>query len=177
MTSERENPECKRTRGFQDGLRQRPTLPHSNPCSTIGAEGLDFRVRDGIGYGPFAIATGKNRILRRVEQDIGRSRPGGADHSMPRIAQTAGVSEKMRAKPHDPLVPVSSTHCCASTPGLSPRRLQGVFRGLRPGKSHLEAGFPLRCFQRLSLPHVATRRCRWRDNRNTSDASIPVLSY
>src|SRR5260364_427642 len=24
------------------------------------------------------------------------------------------------------------------------------------GKSHLEASFPLRCFQRLSLPHLAT---------------------
>ena len=39
--------------------RQRPTLPHSNPCSTIGSEKLDFRVRDGIGYGLLDIATGK----------------------------------------------------------------------------------------------------------------------
>lgn len=38
--------------------RQRPTLPHGNPCSTIGSEELDFRVRDGIGYGLFDIATG-----------------------------------------------------------------------------------------------------------------------
>ena len=45
------------------------------------------------------------------------------------------------------------------------------------GRAHLEGGFPLRCFQRLSLPHVATRQCRWRDNRNTRGASIPVLSY
>ena len=55
-----------------------------------------------------------------------------------------------------------------------------VFKGtleLTFGKSNLEASFPLRCFQRLSLPYVATRRCRWRDNRNTSDTSIPVLSY
>ena len=33
-------------------------------------------------------------------------------------------------KPHGRLVPVSFTHCCASTPGLSPCRLQGAFRGL-----------------------------------------------
>jgi len=45
------------------------------------------------------------------------------------------------------------------------------------GKSRLEGGFPLRCFQRLSLPDIATRLCRWRDNRNTRGPSIPVLSY
>ena len=45
------------------------------------------------------------------------------------------------------------------------------------GRTYLEAGFPLRCFQRLSLPHIATLLCRWRDNRITRGASIPVLSY
>ena len=35
--------------------RRRPTLPHSLPCSTIGAEGLNCRVRDGNGCFPFAI--------------------------------------------------------------------------------------------------------------------------
>jgi hypothetical protein len=39
--------------------RQRPTLPHGNPCSTIGSEKLDFRVRKGIGYGLLDIATEK----------------------------------------------------------------------------------------------------------------------
>ncbi len=33
------------------------------------------------------------------------------------------------------------------------------FRGLEaPGMPHLGEGFPLRCFQRLSLPNVATRQ-------------------
>ena len=58
---------------------------------------------------------------------------------------------------------------------------QVVFLGpsgaLWPGRSHLGARFPLRCFQRLSLPYIATRRCHWRDNRNTRDTSTPVLSY
>ena len=45
------------------------------------------------------------------------------------------------------------------------------------GRAYLEGGFPLRCFQRLSLPHMATLQCRWRDNRYTRGASIPVLSY
>ena len=44
----------------------------------------------------------------------------------------------------------------------------------RPG---FEGGFPLRCFQRLSFPYLATRLCRWRDNRSTRGTSIPVLSY
>ncbi|CAL6446059.1 unnamed protein product [Bathycoccus prasinos] len=30
-------------------------------------------------------------------------------------------------------------------------------------------GFALICFQRLSLPNVATLRCHWRDNRYTRD--------
>src|SRR5262249_8092979 len=48
---------------------------------------------------------------------------------------------------------------------------------LRPGRSHLVEGFTLRCLQRFSLPDVATRRCRWRDNRYTRGPPNPVLSY
>ncbi len=44
-------------------------------------------------------------------------------------------------------------------------------------RPHLAEGFTLRCLQRLSRPHVATRRCPERDNRNTSGASLPILSY
>ena len=40
-----------------------------------------------------------------------------------------------------------------------------------------EGGFPLRCFQRLSRPYIATRLCGWRHNRSTRGTSIPVLSY
>ena len=32
--------------------RQRPTLPHTFACSTIGPAGLNFRVRDGNGRNP-----------------------------------------------------------------------------------------------------------------------------
>src|SRR6266849_1628113 len=83
-----------------------------------------------------------------------------------------------RVKPHGQLVQVSSRPYGPCTPCLSTSwsrtTLQG---GQAPGKSHLEASFPLRCFQRLSLPHIATRRCHWRDNRYTRGASTPVLSY
>jgi hypothetical protein len=43
-------------------------------------------------------------------------------------------------------------------PAYQPDIVSGVFRALKvPGMSHLEVGFPLRCFQRLSLPNVATQ--------------------
>ena len=42
---------------------------------------------------------------------------------------------------------------------------------------YLGAGFPLRCFQRLSLPNVANQPCRWRDNWHTRGSSTQVLSY
>ncbi len=81
-------------------------------------------------------------------------------------------------KSHGRLVPVSFTRCRASTSGLSTSSSRTALQGTEvPGRSHLGRGFPLRCFQRLSLPHLATRQCRWRDNRYTIGPSIPVLSY
>ncbi len=44
-------------------------------------------------------------------------------------------------------------------PAYRPGHLPGSFRALKElGMSHLEEGFPLRCFQRLSLPNVATQQ-------------------
>ena len=41
-----------------NGIRRRPTLPGRVQPSTIGAEGLNFCVRNGNRWDPFAIATG-----------------------------------------------------------------------------------------------------------------------
>src|SRR5436305_10127245 len=41
-----------------------PTLPHTCACSTIGAERLNFRVRDGNGWNPLA------KITRKFNRDI-----------------------------------------------------------------------------------------------------------
>ena len=38
-------------------VRRCPTLPHPPGCSTIGAVGLSFRVRNGTGRFPHAITT------------------------------------------------------------------------------------------------------------------------
>ncbi len=84
---------------------------------------------------------------------------------------------RCKVKPHGSLVPVSSTHRCAYT-----RPINVVVFNVPSGDSksqgtHLGASFVLRCFQHLSLPHLATGQCHWHDNPNTSDASTPVLSY
>src|SRR3989338_3514292 len=41
---------------------------------------------------------------------------------------------------------------------------------------HLRGGFPLRCFQRLSGPNIATLRCPWQDSRYTRGSFVLVLS-
>ena len=41
---------------------------------------------------------------------------------------------------------------------------------------YLEVGFPLRCFQRLSIPNIATLRCSWQNSRYTRGQFTPVLS-
>jgi hypothetical protein len=51
-----------------------------------------------------------------------------------------------------------------------------VFLGSQ-GNSCFEVGFPLRCLQRLSRPHIATLHCDWRHNRSTGGVFNPVLSY
>ena len=77
-----------------------------------------------------------------------------------------------------PLVPVGSTPHGASTSGLSNTCSTCGLQDLEdPWNPNLGAGFPLRCFQRLSLPNVANRPCRWRDNRHTRGSSTQVLSY
>ena len=76
-----------------------------------------------------------------------------------------------------PLVRVSSRHYCPSTPRLFSSSSSSGLSGFPPAEPHLEVGFPLRCFQRLSAPEMATRLCTWQYNRHTSAPSIPVLSY
>ena len=77
----------------------------------------------------------------------------------------------------DILVSVRSIHCCTYTPDLSTSSSLRCLTRLLYERSHLKAGFTLRCFQRLSFPNVATQLYPWRDNWYTSGSSTPVLSY
>ena len=73
----------------------------------------------------------------------------------------------------DLLVSVRLTCHHAYTPDLSTLSSLRGLTCLRNGKSHLEVGFTLRCLQRLSLPHLATQLCHWRDNWSTIDCWCP----
>ncbi len=97
-------------------VRQRPTLPHGPPCSTIGAEGLNFRVRNGTGCFPFAITAETLLRCHRPLRQI--TRPERRPYLGNRIVD-AKHQESVEAKPLGLLVPVSCTRCRASTSGLS----------------------------------------------------------
>ena len=150
---------------------------HTGTRTIIGAKAFHCPVRDGKEWDHLAMVIRLNLspCCQSTTWPIQRVKsadcvPDGITHRLDR--------QSYRVKPHEQLVPVSLTHYCASTPGLSTSWSRTTLQGAQgPGKTHLETSFPLRCFQRLSLPHIATRQCHWRDNRYTRGASTPVLSY
>src|SRR3954454_2041782 len=108
-------------------VRRRPTLPHSPPCSTIGAERLSFRVRNGAGRFPLAMAA--ETLWRYIGVPAHcRQKAAASGNSIPdRISGTAQwtrvllVNEEVAVcgQALGLLVPVSCTHYWASTSGLS----------------------------------------------------------
>ena len=91
-----------------------------------------------------------------------RGRRGPAEPGLPRASSAGRAISTGQLQRLAPLSPPAYRR--GGLPRLS----------ARPG---FEEGFPLRCVQRLSRPHLATRRCGWRHNRYTRGASLPVLSY
>ena len=162
---------------FSEEVRRCPTLPQGPPCSTIGAERLSFRVRNVTGRFPLAMAaetllmfqTNSQRqsskfvvvVLVRTSRTTQWTRtPSYGVLSSHRLISTGQLHALLRfhIRPINPVVWLGASHP-------------------RVWKSHLEAGFPLRCFQRLSIPNVANQRCSWRNNWHTRGSSNPVLSY
>ena len=95
-----------------ESVRRRPTLPPSRPGSTIGAGGLNFRVRDGTGcfpplWPPKRCSPGSVRSGTIVESASPRAELGNCD------------SEREQSQVLGLLVPVGSTRCRAYTSGLS----------------------------------------------------------
>ena len=175
---------------------------HTGTRTIIGAEAFHCPVRDGKEWDHLAMVIKLNRLPHRFhssESHAANSQSRSLRHNFGNenqilIAQqfffedwhnmyypkqrVLSDRQSYRVKPHEQLVLVSLTHYCASTPSLSTSWSRTTLQGAQgPGKTYLKTSFPLRCFQRLSLPHIATRRCHWRDNRYTSGASTPVLSY
>jgi hypothetical protein len=156
---------------------------HTGIRTIIGAEAFHCPVRDGKEWDHLAMVI-RHDLLPVQDQPIQRALRIRDSVICWRHARSVGncadacKRQNYRVKPHEQLVLVSSTHYCASTPSLSTSWSRTTLQGAQgPGKTHLETSFPLRCFQRLSLPHLATRQCHWRDNRYTRGASTPVLSY
>ena len=158
--------------------RQRPTLPPGCPGSTIGDGGLNCRVRNGNGCDPSSQVPGKisscNRSPERAalesKQRFRKSKLLTLHQQYKRYGQ---ASRPISTRQLSLLLALENLH-------LGPINLvvfQGSLGRLPCGRSHLGVGFTLRCFQRLSLPNVATQRCHWRDNWCTRGSSIPVLSY
>ena len=120
--------------------RRRPTLPHGFPCSTIGSEELNFRVRDGIGCGLLEITTGNcgyprfrlclsvskkivfsKRVLKR---ELRKPNPGCELHAFGSRSYEVAIGAndvclRDMVKPHDLLVLVNSATCVTSIPSLS----------------------------------------------------------
>jgi hypothetical protein len=121
--------------------------------STMGAEAFNDRVRDGIGFGHLAIAT------RPAKDRQSTSFRMGICNENDQAVRTISTG-KLRTLLRFHTRPINVV----------------VFHGSQ-GRNSFEVGFPLRCLQRLSRPHIATLLYRWRDNRSTGGAFIPVLSY
>ncbi len=171
---------------------RRVTLPHKKCAVPSPKQGLTSVFGMGTGVAPALWTVGKPSAARGhaftqlIAQEIRRIFATEYLSRLERLVYIvcSCVSRHMSdqpiqlVKPHERLVLVSSTHYCASTSNLSNSSSWSALQGTEvPGRSRLEAGFPLRCFQRLSNPNVATRLCHWRDNRSTIGSSIPVLSY
>ena len=156
---------------------QRPTLPLRCQSSTIGAGGLNVRVRDGSGWTPAARATNTRFSYTHSPRLLVCFVFTEKDTRFTYALTRGPASPYHTHSSPRPLVPVGCTRCRASTSGLSNWWSTSGLALFRDGETHLQVGFPLRCFQRFSTPESATRPCHWRDNRLTGAPSTPVLSY
>jgi hypothetical protein len=152
--------------------RRRPTLPPSFPGSTIGAGGLNFRVRNGAGCIPSAITT--ETAWQALE---GREPPElHSEREQERGCQVLGL-----------LVPVSSTHCYASTSGLStqssswgPYQVDPVGDLILEQASRLYAfsAYPFRTWLTSRAAGATTRTPEVRPSRSSRTRdSPPQVSY
>src|SRR5690606_31405922 len=131
-------------------------------CSTIiVAKSFHGPVRDGKGWHQLAMAIRHDLYGRLPHRRYScwQTTPSGRHGkyvvtlgSVPIIGKRFKArhitGQGYRDKPHAQLVLVSLTHYCASTPSLSTPWSRTTLQGDQvPGKSHLKASFPLRCFQ------------------------------
>ena len=133
-------PDC----GVQSGAKVPATCysPTGEPRSTLADEALHFRVRDGNGCFVLSMATGKTTEV------------SGWMH---RLSGAVLLIEVITASLWAISIGQLNTLLCVH---FRPIKVV-VFNLPSPltwGKSCLRGGLALRCFQRLSVPHIATRR-------------------
>ena len=157
--------------------------------STIGAEAFDGRVRDGIGSGHFARATRPAKDKQFPWADLGLWSFEAKGSFQTRHLLRISWSEKSATFRADAMMRWALINeSDQANRAISTGKLHALLRfHTRPidvvvfhgsqGRTRFEAGFPLRCIQRLSVPYIATLHCGWRHNRSTRGAFIPVLSY
>ena len=158
------------------------TYSPTNVCSTIGAVGLNFSVRDGKRWIPDAI----NRLnkwpfivqISYISQKLFFTLCGllflTAEEQLNKYWR---YSSKLHPKGAKKSFRAISTARLNVLPHLHLQPINVVVYDDPQWKSNLVVGFALRCFQRLSRPDADTRRCSWRNNRYTGGRSITVLSY
>ena len=166
------------------------TYSPTNLCSTIGAVGLNFSVRDGKRWIPNAInRLNKGPIYTYMYRTFEKSNletlrklswshiimnlcraPGGIAQGWWRFVLLLCTAWR---KAFGQLVLLDWAHCCVYICSLSTSWSTTTLMR----KSNLVVGFALRCFQRLSRPDADTQRCSWRNNWYTGGRSITVLSY
>ena len=163
--------------------RVAPSYSPACDSSTIGSTGLNGSVRNGIKVSTRLPSTNPLTPRQRLP------------FSSPRYIFVALSVAHRKKRPNNALpttrLPPTTTHHGAAYAygAISTAQLNASPRLHLPPihvvvshtpftrKTHLEASFALRCLQRLSVPHVATRPCLRPDNRSASGESIPVLSY
>ena len=161
------------------------TLPQPHDCSTISAVKLSYRDRNGTGRTLDAKTTNTNLKQPPLRGVLCQTLYNKHKHDtillfcgkhMLLAQSTAHFSlptHTLGVFCVGVLVPVTYN----TSPCSQPWPINPIIYREPQQKPHLKTGFPLRCFQRLSLPHVANQPCHWRDNWHTRGTSIPVLSY
>ena len=153
--------------------------------STIGARAFDGRVRDGIGSDRSAKATRPAKHKKRSKLGF-KDRDRFNASSCPILRD--GPSGLLRMRALDDFGWALINESVQAERAISTGKLHALLRfHTRPidvvvfhgssGRTRFEAGFPLRCLQRLSVPYIATLHCGWRHNRSTRGTFTPVLSY
>ena len=153
------------------------TLPQPPGCSTISVSRLSFRVRNGTGRFPAAIGHRQTHgascaWLRVLCQILCSGREATVCYLFVVFVVDTPIKERCVCLFWS--ISTSSLHTlqCVQVWPINP-----IVCGGPQMKPHLKTGFPLRCFQRLSLPYVANQPCSWRNNWHTRGTSVPVLSY